>query len=207
MAACGLNPGRSNSSNLSLKINQRTSNLNKNGRRSVNEIVSNGSATIPTTSSNESVVDQPKLNVIKTNSRFSSNNVCVMIEFALQLMKALDSSNPDFFKQYDPGLLRIGISHGEVMAGVIGSSKPMYDVWGNTVNMASRMESTGIPGNIQVTEETANVLELFGYALESRGKIMVKGRGYIPTYFVKYNEKYELIKMDSNSEESACTKL
>lgn len=48
--------------------------------------------------------------------------------------------------------LYLGISHGKVMAGVVGSSKPLYDVWGNAVNMASRMDSTGIPGKIQVTK-------------------------------------------------------
>lgn len=210
MAACGLNPGRSNSSDGSLQINQRSSSLNQNGRRSLNEIVKNGH-TIPSlqeTNSNESIVTQPKPTVIKTNTRFSSNNVCVMIDFALKLMQALEWSNfSEFFKQYDPGLLRIGISYGEVMAGVIGSSKPMYDVWGNTVNMASRMESTGIPGYIQVTEETAKILESFGYALESRGEVMIKGRGRIPTYFVKYNDKYEPIKIDNISEDISSTRL
>lgn len=69
------------------------------------------------------------------------------------------------------------------MAGVVGSKKPLYDVWGNAVNMASRMDSTGIPGKIQVTAETAEALQSFGIKCDYRGKTFVKGRGYIPTYF------------------------
>lgn len=46
--------------------------------------------------------------------------------------------------------LRIGISHGEVTAGVVGAQKPLYDIWGDAVNMASRMDTTGMPGKIQV---------------------------------------------------------
>lgn len=47
--------------------------------------------------------------------------------------------------------LRIGISHGEVTAGVVGAQKPLYDIWGDAVNMASRMDTTGIAGKIQVS--------------------------------------------------------
>lgn len=70
------------------------------------------------------------------------------------------------------------------MAGVVGSSKPLYDVWGNAVNMAARMDSTGVPGCIQVTSETALELRSFGIECVYRGETFVKGRGKIPTYFV-----------------------
>lgn len=75
------------------------------------------------------------------------------------------------------------------MAGVVGSSKPLYDVWGNAVNMAARMDSTGMPGHIQVTEETACELREFGIACDYRGETFVKGRGPIPTYFVGIEDK------------------
>uniref|UniRef100_A0A8D2IX22 adenylate cyclase n=1 Tax=Varanus komodoensis TaxID=61221 RepID=A0A8D2IX22_VARKO len=76
------------------------------------------------------------------------------------------------------------INHGPVVAGVIGAQKPQYDIWGNTVNVASRMESTGVLGKIQVTEETGKALETLGYACSLRGVIKVKGKGELKTYFV-----------------------
>lgn len=91
------------------------------------------------------------------------------------------------------------------MAGVVGSSKPLYDIWGNAVNMASRMDSTGIPGRIQVTKESAEILQSYGYLCEYRGQIFVKGRGKIPTYFVNINDNFELVK--SAPTDDASTKL
>lgn len=118
-----------------------------------------------------------------------------MAEFALSLMRQLRENSIENLKQDNPGLLRIGISHGKVMAGVIGSSKPLYDVWGNAVNMASRMESTGVPGKIQVTKDTADVLQKFGIKCESRGEVYVKGPGNIPTYFVCIDENLEFVRI------------
>lgn len=79
------------------------------------------------------------------------------------------------------------------MAGVVGSSKPHYDIWGNCVNMASRMDSTGIPGQIQVTEDTAEILRTFNIQCNFRGMTYVKGRGEIPTYFVGIDENLNFI--------------
>ena len=77
--------------------------------------------------------------------------------------------------------LRIGINTGAVVAGVIGIKKFSYDLWGDTVNVASRMESQGIPGKIQVTEETYRRVKHL-YEFEQVGQVMVKGRGYLTTY-------------------------
>jgi adenylate cyclase 2 len=62
-----------------------------------------------------------------------------------------------------------------VIAGVVGAQKPQYDIWGNTVNVASRMDSCGIMGRIQVTEGTAKILVNAGYSCECRGVTYVKG--------------------------------
>jgi class 3 adenylate cyclase len=82
-----------------------------------------------------------------------------------------------------PVRLRIGLDSGPVVAGVIGRRKFSYDLWGDTVNTASRMQTTGIPGCIQVTERTR---ELLGdrYLFQERGRIQVKGKGAMRTYFL-----------------------
>ncbi|XP_055628453.1 adenylyl cyclase X E [Toxorhynchites rutilus septentrionalis] len=186
MAACGLDPARCDSSSSlgtyrSMSGITRTS-LMTNGRRSLN----------PTTSDAMNL----QSNHNNSNTRQSNNVTIVMAEFALELMKVLRDFSNENFKQTNPGLLRVGISNGKVMAGVVGSSKPLYDIWGNAVNMASRMDSTGVPGRIQITEESAQVLQSYGYQCEYRGRIFVKGRGKIPTYFASINENYEFIKTE-----------
>jgi class 3 adenylate cyclase len=90
-------------------------------------------------------------------------------------------------RRTDPGgqplAVRIGIDTGPVVAGVIGTSKFSYDLWGDTVNTASRMESQGVAGCIQVTARTYERLR-DGYRFERRGPIPVKGKGEIVTYFL-----------------------
>jgi class 3 adenylate cyclase len=82
-----------------------------------------------------------------------------------------------------PLQLRIGIDTGPVEAGVIGTAKFSYDLWGDTVNTASRMESHGIPGCIQVTERTYQRLR-DGYRFQRRGPIQVRGMGELVTWFL-----------------------
>uniref|UniRef100_A0A3Q1JJD1 adenylate cyclase n=1 Tax=Anabas testudineus TaxID=64144 RepID=A0A3Q1JJD1_ANATE len=72
-------------------------------------------------------------------------------------------------------ICKTGIAHGPLVAGVIGATKPQYDIWGSTVNLASRMDSTGVSGRIQVPEATRRILAEWGFVLELRGEIFVKG--------------------------------
>uniref|UniRef100_A0AAQ4PGW3 Adenylate cyclase type 2 n=1 Tax=Gasterosteus aculeatus aculeatus TaxID=481459 RepID=A0AAQ4PGW3_GASAC len=108
-------------------------------------------------------------------------HIGTMLEFAFALVGKLDVINKHSFNDFK---LRVGINHGPVIAGVIGAQKPQYDIWGNTVNVASRMDSTGVLGKIQVTEETSRILLTLGYMCSCRGIINVKGKGELKTYFV-----------------------
>jgi adenylate cyclase len=79
--------------------------------------------------------------------------------------------------------IRMGISSGPVVAGVVGTRKFFYDVWGDAVNVAARMEATGAEGQIQVSQEVYERLR-GEYALEPRGQIDIKGKGAMPTWFL-----------------------
>ena len=79
--------------------------------------------------------------------------------------------------------IRIGISCGPVVAGVVGTKKFFYDVWGDTVNVASRMESTGEAGKIQVSSSARELLKE-RFELAERGEIDVRGKGKMRTWFL-----------------------
>uniref|UniRef100_A0A674MR49 Adenylate cyclase type 3 n=1 Tax=Takifugu rubripes TaxID=31033 RepID=A0A674MR49_TAKRU len=109
-----------------------------------------------------------------------------LADFALAMKVTLMNINYQSFNNF---MLRIGLNKGGVLAGVIGARKPHYDIWGNTVNVASRMESTGVMGNIQVVEECYNILKEYGFRFVRRGPIFVKGKGELLTYFLKGRDK------------------
>jgi class 3 adenylate cyclase len=101
-------------------------------------------------------------------------------EMALDLMAAVER-----VKRRDSGGInvRVGIHRGPAVAGVIGVKKFIYDVWGDTVNTASRMESHSVPGRIQVTDSVMRRLQ-GRFALEPRGTVDVKGKGPMSTWFL-----------------------
>ncbi|XP_060947487.1 adenylate cyclase type 8 [Limanda limanda] len=113
------------------------------------------------------------------------NHLSELVLFALAMQETLKEINRQCAKNFQ---LRVGIAHGPVVAGVIGATKPQYDIWGSTVNLASRMDSTGVSGRIQVPEATRRILAEWGFVLEFRGEIFVKGvsesKGKVRTYFI-----------------------
>ena len=83
----------------------------------------------------------------------------------------------------DPWLMRIGIHTGPVVTGVVGKTRTVYDVWGDSVNTASRLESACEPGKINISKTTYDVIKDY-FECEYRGKIQAKHKGEIDMYFV-----------------------
>ncbi|PWY55041.1 hypothetical protein DGG96_14120 [Legionella qingyii] len=108
-----------------------------------------------------------------------SHAECVA-DFACSVLEKIKMVNEQFLF---PIHLRIGIHTGAVVGGVIGKKKFAYDLWGKTINIASRMESHGEPDRIHVSEETYQLLKAL-FVFEKRGTILVKGIGNMPTYFL-----------------------
>lgn len=108
------------------------------------------------------------------------DHVDAVAQMALDMQQAIARFTRPNGKAFQ---LRIGISTGPVIAGVIGMRKFAYDLWGDTVNIASRMETTGIAGRIQVTPEVYERL-YNRYKFEARGPILVKGRGQMESYWL-----------------------
>uniref|UniRef100_A0A8C5GUV3 adenylate cyclase n=1 Tax=Gouania willdenowi TaxID=441366 RepID=A0A8C5GUV3_GOUWI len=109
------------------------------------------------------------------------DHLSTIADYAIEMFDVLDEIN---YQSYNEFVLRVGINVGPVVAGVIGARRPQYDIWGNTVNVASRMDSTGVPGKIQVTEDVYRLLNT-NYDLVSRGNVSVKGKGEMLTYFLE----------------------
>lgn len=114
-------------------------------------------------------------------STFDNSHVEAVATYALRIRDQLNYVNEHSFNNFK---IRIGINIGPIVAGVIGAKKPQYDIWGNAVNVASRMDSTGVIGKIQVTQETEQILKPKGFNLSCRGFIPVKGKGEMLTYFL-----------------------
>uniref|UniRef100_A0A8C2E5Y5 adenylate cyclase n=1 Tax=Cyprinus carpio TaxID=7962 RepID=A0A8C2E5Y5_CYPCA len=116
-----------------------------------------------------------------TYDKEGRSHITALADYAMHLREQMKYINEHSFNNFQ---MKIGLNIGPVVAGVIGARKPQYDIWGNTVNVASRMDSTGVPDRIQVTTDLHQVLSSKGYQLECRGVVKVKGKGEMTTYFL-----------------------
>jgi adenylate cyclase len=108
------------------------------------------------------------------------DHAAALARMALDMRAYLDARNSTNGRQVE---FRIGINSGPVIGGVIGRKKFVYDLWGDAVNIASRMESHGMPGMIQITDTTYELIKE-EFVCEPRGTMQVKGRGEMQTWFL-----------------------
>lgn len=90
----------------------------------------------------------------ESNGGDGPEHLCALVDFAAAMRQRLEDINKHSFNNF---ALRVGVSCGPLVCGVIGARKPVFDIWGDTVNEASRMDSTGVVGQIQVPKHTAQV--------------------------------------------------
>lgn len=117
----------------------------------------------------------------RERNRKPDSHLYALMDFSMDLIETLAAFNEQLFNfNFE---LKIGFNIGDVTAGVIGTTKLLYDIWGDTVNVASRMYSTGEKGRIQVTEGVARQLE-GRYDFTYRAEVEVKGKGKMTTYLL-----------------------
>ena len=106
-----------------------------------------------------------------------------MIEFALECLSAIDDLN---VKLSTLLTVRIGINTGgPIIAGVLGTDKPVFDIIGDPINIASRLQSTDIPGQIQISKYTYETIGSNDFNIEPRGEVFLKGKGNQMVYIIK----------------------
>ena len=153
----------------------------------------------------DSIVEQYNIEKIKTIGdaymcaggipKKNRTNPIDVVMAGIEMLKLLKTANEKSKTQWE---IRIGIHTGPVIAGTVGSTRISYDIWGDAVNVASRMESSGRAGEINISEDTYELVMNF-FDVESRGKLPVKHKGELQMYFVKGIKK-ELAKDDNHTE-------
>jgi class 3 adenylate cyclase len=110
-----------------------------------------------------------------------------VVQFALECLEAIEDLNEQLNAQLE---VRIGANTGgPLIAGVLGTDKPLFDIIGDPINVAARLQSTDIPGLVQVSQETYDKIAGGAYDIEPRGEIELKGKGKRMTYVVRPRQK------------------
>jgi len=118
---------------------------------------------------------------VRAGNLHPNQHLFELVEFALQMQRVLQNFNQNLL-EFNL-IIRIGYNCGDVTAGVIGTTKLYYDIWGDAVNIASRMDSTGVQGRIQTTESCVALL-IERYTFERRGTVYVKGKSDMNVYLL-----------------------
>ncbi|CAG2105272.1 unnamed protein product [Medioppia subpectinata] len=148
----------------------------------------------------------PEFRIPETDSVFAAECMACLVDLVFEMRDRLSEINENSYNNF---MLRVGLNIGPVVAGVIGARKPQYDIWGDTVNLASRMDSTGLPNHTQCTEDVYLLLKDYPYDFECRGRVKVKGKGEMTTYFLidrknqKSRNNYEFIGSANNGSNRA----
>ena len=122
-----------------------------------------------------------------------------MVQFGLDALSDMDELN---IKLNSNLAVRIGVnSGGPILAGVLGTDKPVFDIIGDTINVASRLQSTCVPGQIQISQATYDLVNEFDFSIEQRGEVFLKGKGKQMAYLVKpkNNSFKAVMEFDANS--------
>ncbi|KAI0979894.1 hypothetical protein GJ496_001936 [Pomphorhynchus laevis] len=117
------------------------------------------------------------------NLDFAKDHLISLMEFVKAFMELADQFSASLF--HFKFVVRAGYNFGPVTAGVLGNSRINFDIWGDTVNVASRMDSKGVNGRIQVPEHVATFLTNYGYEFEPRGPVHIKGKNVMDVYLLK----------------------
>jgi class 3 adenylate cyclase len=106
-----------------------------------------------------------------------------IVQFGLECIQAIEEVNVQLNSQLH---VRVGVNtDGPLIAGVLGTDKPIFDIIGDPINVAARLQSTGIPGSIQISQTTYDLIQGMDFDIEYRGKIVLKGKGKRKTYLVR----------------------
>jgi class 3 adenylate cyclase len=109
-----------------------------------------------------------------------------VVQFALACLQSVEECNEQLQASLE---VRIGVNtDGPLIAGVLGTDKPLFDIIGDPINVAARLQSTCIPGHVQISQKTYNLVSSGPYHIEQRGEIELKGKGKQMTYLVHRRE-------------------